>query len=218
MKDYRVCTYVWRVSFSARLRPRLSPGARVCRTRKRCVGPHRCLTACICTRRPPLPRLRSRAVRFSMPPVLLQVFQPEVGKFPDFGLIEKLPVWETILEPGDMLFMPMGWIHSVKALSTSVSIALWSVHWVRMRGLRAATLLVAISAALFVSCSARWRLPLALHSHEFGWCMSRSRSSFIKTAVDFSRCDLTTDVQRMAYSSGWLPGQEEDHPNNPEAG
>ena len=46
-----------------------------------------------------------------------------LSKFPKFGKVKFL---EAIVHPGDVLFMPAFWIHEVLALSTSVSVSIWS--------------------------------------------------------------------------------------------
>ena len=44
------------------------------------------------------------------------------GAFPNFQLVE---VYEGILYPGDLLFIPAGWWHEVKSLDVSMSINFW---------------------------------------------------------------------------------------------
>ena len=35
------------------------------------------------------------------------------------------PFWDTMLEPGQMLYIPPGWWHYVKATSISISVSFW---------------------------------------------------------------------------------------------
>lgn len=57
----------------------------------------------------------------------------ETGKYADYCLIDisdleiddfqHMEIYQTILEPGDVLYIPDGWLHDIRALSTSISIA-----------------------------------------------------------------------------------------------
>lgn len=40
-------------------------------------------------------------------------------------IFQKVPFYETVLEPGDSLFIPRGWWHYVESLSTSISVNFW---------------------------------------------------------------------------------------------
>ncbi|HVZ42961.1 MAG TPA: cupin-like domain-containing protein [Ramlibacter sp.] len=46
--------------------------------------------------------------------------QPDLARFPDFA---KVKVLETTLEPGETLFLPLGWWHQVAGLQASVSVS-----------------------------------------------------------------------------------------------
>ncbi|MEB3828530.1 cupin-like domain-containing protein [Phormidium sp. CCY1219] len=46
---------------------------------------------------------------------------PDYEQFP---LLENVNIIETVLEPGEVLFMPVGWWHHVKALDIAVSVSL----------------------------------------------------------------------------------------------
>jgi hypothetical protein len=48
--------------------------------------------------------------------------RPDLARYPDFA---KVKVLDVTLEPGDTLFLPLGWWHQVAALETSVSLS-WS--------------------------------------------------------------------------------------------
>lgn len=41
----------------------------------------------------------------------------------DYEVLKKVPVFEVVIEAGDVLYIPDGWLHEVHSLSTSVSIA-----------------------------------------------------------------------------------------------
>ncbi len=47
---------------------------------------------------------------------------PDLAQFPDFA---ELPCLECVLRPGEMLYIPPGHWHYVKALSTSFSVSFW---------------------------------------------------------------------------------------------
>jgi hypothetical protein len=49
-----------------------------------------------------------------------------VGRFP---LLQGLRIHEVIIEPGDVLFIPMGWWHQVRALDFSVTITHTNFRW-----------------------------------------------------------------------------------------
>lgn len=46
-----------------------------------------------------------------------------------FPLMDGVPVMEHILEPGDLLFIPIGWWHQVMGLDTSITITFTNFHW-----------------------------------------------------------------------------------------
>ncbi|CAJ1398063.1 unnamed protein product [Effrenium voratum] len=45
------------------------------------------------------------------------------GAYGDFPKLQKAEFQEAVLQPGDLLYLPMGWWHYVKSFSTSISIA-----------------------------------------------------------------------------------------------
>lgn len=47
---------------------------------------------------------------------------PDAAAFP---LFPQQPFIDGVLEAGQMLYLPPGWWHYVKALSTSVSVSFW---------------------------------------------------------------------------------------------
>jgi hypothetical protein len=53
----------------------------------------------------------------------VNVDNPDLGRFPQFQHARPL---ECILEPGDILFIPIFWWHQVYSLNISVSISFWS--------------------------------------------------------------------------------------------
>ena len=46
-----------------------------------------------------------------------------------FPLMEGVPILECVLEPGEILFLPVGWWHMVEGLETSVTIAFTNFKW-----------------------------------------------------------------------------------------
>lgn len=52
----------------------------------------------------------------------VEVDDPDLETHPEFA---NLPATECILQPGQMLFIPPGWWHYVKALSVSFSVSFW---------------------------------------------------------------------------------------------
>ncbi|KAI5474739.1 hypothetical protein MNV49_002540 [Pseudohyphozyma bogoriensis] len=57
--------------------------------------------------------------------VTLHLSHPSLSAFPKFEE-EVVPVsMQAVLEKGDLLFMPPGWWHSMKALETSFSVSMW---------------------------------------------------------------------------------------------
>lgn len=50
----------------------------------------------------------------------VDIMKPDFEKFPELKSIE---VHQTILEPGDVLYIPDGWLHDIRGLSTSISIS-----------------------------------------------------------------------------------------------
>ncbi len=52
----------------------------------------------------------------------VEVDDPDFEAHPDFA---NLVATECILQPGQMLFVPPGWWHYVKALSVSFSVSFW---------------------------------------------------------------------------------------------
>jgi hypothetical protein len=54
----------------------------------------------------------------------IEVPEPEMGKYPLFAEALKMS-WEAIVNPGDVLFIPRGFYHSVQGLTKSVSVNSW---------------------------------------------------------------------------------------------
>lgn len=52
----------------------------------------------------------------------VEVDHPDFNAHPEFA---KLVATECVLQPGQMLFIPPGWWHYVKALSVSFSVSFW---------------------------------------------------------------------------------------------
>lgn len=53
-------------------------------------------------------------------------FDPEAPDFEAFPLARQAALVECIVQPGDMLYVPAGWFHQVRALSFSLSSNRWS--------------------------------------------------------------------------------------------
>ncbi|MGO4377303.1 cupin-like domain-containing protein [Pseudoduganella sp. RAF19] len=53
-------------------------------------------------------------------------FDPEAPDFDKFPLARQANVIELIVEPGDMLYVPAGWYHQVRALTFSLSANRWA--------------------------------------------------------------------------------------------
>jgi hypothetical protein len=53
-------------------------------------------------------------------------FDPEAPDFERFPLARQAALVEVIVEPGDMLYVPAGWYHQVRALSFSLSSNRWA--------------------------------------------------------------------------------------------
>lgn len=50
----------------------------------------------------------------------IDIMKPDFEKFPELKGIE---VYQTMLEPGDVLYIPDGWLHDIRGLTTSISIS-----------------------------------------------------------------------------------------------
>ncbi|WP_082439533.1 MULTISPECIES: cupin-like domain-containing protein [unclassified Massilia] len=60
-------------------------------------------------------------------PVLFgSAFDPEAPDFEAFPLARQAAIVEVVVEPGDMLYVPAGWYHQVRALSFSLSSNRWA--------------------------------------------------------------------------------------------
>jgi hypothetical protein len=53
-------------------------------------------------------------------------FDPEAPDFEAFPLARQAAVVEVVVQPGDMLYVPAGWYHQVRALSFSLSSNRWA--------------------------------------------------------------------------------------------
>ena len=57
---------------------------------------------------------------------------PDLGEYPLYGLTRRI---ELVLEPGEALFLPVGWWHAVRAIDLSLSVSFTnfvfpnSYHW-----------------------------------------------------------------------------------------
>lgn len=49
--------------------------------------------------------------------------------FDNFPLLKKAHIIEEVINPGDLLFIPVGWWHSVKSLDTTISITGTNFNW-----------------------------------------------------------------------------------------
>jgi ribosomal protein L16 Arg81 hydroxylase len=55
---------------------------------------------------------------------------PDLARYPRFA---RAVAQECVLEPGDMLFLPGGWRHQVRALEEGISLSLFFPHTLRQR-------------------------------------------------------------------------------------
>ena len=62
----------------------------------------------------------ANAILFSSP------FDPEAPDFARFPLARQASIIECLVEPGDMLYVPAGWYHQVRALTFSLSSNRWA--------------------------------------------------------------------------------------------
>jgi hypothetical protein len=53
-------------------------------------------------------------------------FDPEAPDFDAFPLARQATIVEVVVEPGDMLYVPAGWYHQVRALTFSLSSNRWA--------------------------------------------------------------------------------------------
>lgn len=53
-------------------------------------------------------------------------FDPEAPDFDAFPLARQAAIVEVVVEPGDMLYVPAGWYHQVRALTFSLSVNRWA--------------------------------------------------------------------------------------------
>jgi ribosomal protein L16 Arg81 hydroxylase len=51
---------------------------------------------------------------------------PDLGRHPKFARTRQ---FDIVMEPGEALFLPVGWWHHVTALSTSVSVSFMNFLW-----------------------------------------------------------------------------------------
>jgi hypothetical protein len=54
------------------------------------------------------------------PICLIDIIEPDYENYPEFKGIE---IYHTILEPGDVLYIPDGWLHDIRAISRSITIS-----------------------------------------------------------------------------------------------
>ena len=52
----------------------------------------------------------------------IDVKNPDLGRYPRFAEARAL---EAVLNPGDMIYIPMAWLHYVETVETSISINYW---------------------------------------------------------------------------------------------
>lgn len=63
---------------------------------------------------------------------MLNYYSPVNAESPDyqqFPLYAHVKPIEVIIEPGDVLFIPVGWWHYVRALESSISLSFTNFHW-----------------------------------------------------------------------------------------
>lgn len=65
-------------------------------------------------------------VREANPVLFGSPFDPEAPDFDAFPLARAASIVEVLVQPGDMLYVPAGWYHQVRALSFSVSANRWA--------------------------------------------------------------------------------------------
>lgn len=65
-------------------------------------------------------------VRDANPVLVGSPFDPEHPDFDAYPLARKAALVECIVEPGDMLYVPAGWYHQVRALTFSLSVNRWA--------------------------------------------------------------------------------------------
>jgi hypothetical protein len=53
-------------------------------------------------------------------------FDPEAPDYEAFPLARQAAIAEVVVHPGDMLYVPAGWYHQVRALSFSLSSNRWA--------------------------------------------------------------------------------------------
>ena len=58
---------------------------------------------------------------------LVDIKEPNYKNFPLFRYCDSKRL-EIILQPGDMLFLPIGWGHEVETISDSISINYWAIE------------------------------------------------------------------------------------------
>lgn len=63
----------------------------------------------------------------------VDIHKPDLSRFPSFGQAQ--PIYEDVLNPGEILFIPSGWLHDVVSLTDSISITWNFVHELRARHL-----------------------------------------------------------------------------------
>ena len=56
----------------------------------------------------------------------IDVENPDLERCPDFDSVEIL---ETIVGPGDMIYIPQQWWHDIRSQSVSISANFWWVSW-----------------------------------------------------------------------------------------
>lgn len=63
----------------------------------------------------------------------VDIEQPDLERFPDFGKAQIS--YEDVLRPGEIVFIPGGWLHHVTSLTDSISVTWNFVHEARLSGL-----------------------------------------------------------------------------------
>ena len=75
------------------------------------------------------PGIRRHITPADLPPPTLTENDPEAPDFERYPLARQATMIEVIVQPGDMLYVPAGWYHQVRALTFSLS----SNRWARSR-------------------------------------------------------------------------------------
>ena len=56
-------------------------------------------------------------------------FDPDAPDYERFPLAREAQALECTVEEGELLYLPAGWVHQVRALGESLSMNLWADDW-----------------------------------------------------------------------------------------